>query len=177
MKRADKLKILHDALQGYWGPLEKLYHQKRKDATRYLDAVGMVDVGRCPMEFLSLTVSHSYAPASSNEDFLFEPLSTSLHRYNEQERTLWRSPFNAVGLIDADDSQYDTLLLRYFRVQRRDYSYIYLPDITVADLRRWFTLCAGFFDEPRYIGLLFETDFVWLDNELEVSRQKQHNKN
>ena len=131
MNRAEKLKTLQSALQGVSGQLEQVHREQRKKSAPYLEAHGIIYPQNCTPELFDLTVIHGVI---DERPFLYSPLHDWLAKFNGR---LQPEIYDGVAgtVIDANDSQYDAVVLSFVVVRSRNYSFWYLPGLTIGELR------------------------------------------
>ena len=128
MKRAEKLKILQDSLQGQTNQLQQLYRERRKKSMPYLEASGIVDVHTCPPELLAINVLYG---ETDGRPFFKKPLGEWLKLLSELGKINQIGGDMAMGFVDANDNQYDAIKLDLIEVRSRNFSYWHLPALTI----------------------------------------------
>ena len=153
MKRADKLKAIQDALRGQPGQLQQLHREKRKKSMPYLEVHGIIDASRYPPQLLDLIVWYGEV----DEKPMQKPLSEWVNLLNKVGKIKQYGHDTAIGFIDANDNQYDTVSLSFAKVRSRNFSYWYLPDCTIGDLRRYYNQSEASFSSS-ILPVWFDAD-------------------
>ncbi|GAB2542872.1 hypothetical protein [Spirosoma aerophilum] len=170
MNRAEKLKILQEAMQGQTRLLCQLSQQKRKGKMPFLDVAGFVNLYPCSPLLLDLMVmpTESILDCKKGDHI---SLRECLARFDKVDSAQLYYAFSAVGAIDGNDCHYDRVPLHGMQIQHRNYSKTYLKGGTIADLRRYFHQSASSLDEHPFLLLSLEMDLKRFDFDSFTNRQ------